>query len=66
MALGSNRGASRFQIFIQGFHNWILNPFHMMSVVGINVATVERNIFEDDRGSIPLRCLSLARKRGLI
>ena len=25
----------RFLIFLQGFHNWTLNPFHMMGVAGI-------------------------------
>jgi photosystem II P680 reaction center D2 protein len=25
----------RFLLFIQGFHNWTLNPFHMMGVAGI-------------------------------
>ena len=25
----------RFLLFLQGFHNWKLNPFHMMGVAGI-------------------------------
>ena len=25
----------RFLLFLQGFHNWTLNPFHMMGVGGI-------------------------------
>ena len=25
----------RFVLFLQGFHNWTLNPFHMMGVAGI-------------------------------
>jgi hypothetical protein len=25
----------RFLLFLQGFHNWTLNPFHMMGVAGI-------------------------------
>ena len=25
----------RFLLFVQGFHNWTLNPFHMMGVAGI-------------------------------
>ena len=25
----------RFLLFLQGFHNWSLNPFHMMGVAGI-------------------------------
>jgi len=27
----------RFLLFLQGFHNWTLNPFHMMGVAGILV-----------------------------
>ena len=26
----------RFLLFLQGFHNWTLNPFHMMGVAGIS------------------------------
>lgn len=46
----------RFLLFIQGFHNWTLNPFHMMGVAGIlggallcaiHGATVENALFED-------------------
>ncbi|RZC68913.1 hypothetical protein C5167_032126 [Papaver somniferum] len=46
----------RFILFFQGFHNWTLNPFHMMGVVGvlgaallcaIHGATVENTLFED-------------------
>ena len=25
----------RFILFFQGFHNWTLNPFHMMGVAGV-------------------------------
>ena len=25
----------RFRLFLIGFHNWTLNPFHMMGVAGI-------------------------------
>ncbi|MGR6730314.1 hypothetical protein, partial [Aeromonas veronii] len=25
----------RFILFFQGFHNWTLNPFHMMGVGGV-------------------------------
>jgi len=28
-------GIFRFLLFLQGFHNWTLNPFHMMGVAGI-------------------------------
>ena len=27
-------GIFRFILFFQGFHNWTLNPFHMMGVAG--------------------------------
>ncbi|KAI5057158.1 hypothetical protein GOP47_0027173 [Adiantum capillus-veneris] len=46
----------RFILFFQGFHNWTLNPFHMMGVAGVLVsallcaihgATVENTLFED-------------------
>ena len=46
----------RFLLFLQGFHNWTLNPFHMMGVAGIldgallcaiHGATVEKTLFED-------------------
>jgi photosystem II P680 reaction center D2 protein len=46
----------RFLLFFQGFHNWTLNPFHMMGVAGvlggallcaIHGATVENTLFED-------------------
>ncbi|KAM3248439.1 hypothetical protein P3L10_010208 [Capsicum annuum] len=46
----------RFILFFQGFHNWTLNPFHMMGVAGvlgaallcaIYGATVENTLFED-------------------
>jgi len=46
----------RFLLFIQGFHNFTLNPFHMMGVAGIlggallcaiHGATVQNTLFED-------------------
>eukprot|EP01033_Poteriospumella_lacustris_P023623 gene23623-gene14620 len=46
----------RFLLFLQGFHNWTLNPFHMMGVAGvlgaallcaIHGATVENTLYED-------------------
>ena len=46
----------RFILFFQGFHNWTLNPFHMMGVAGvlgaallcaIHGATVENTLFEE-------------------
>jgi len=45
----------RFILFFKGFHNWTLNPFHMMGVAGvlgatllcaIHGATVENTLFE--------------------
>ena len=50
----------RFLLFIQGFHNWTLNPFHMAGVAGIlggallsaiHGATVENTLYEDGDGS---------------
>jgi photosystem II P680 reaction center D2 protein len=47
----------RFLLFLQGFHNWTLNPFHMMGVAGIlggallcaiHGATVENTLYEDN------------------
>jgi photosystem II P680 reaction center D2 protein len=49
----------RFILFVQGFHNFTLNPFHMMGVAGvlggallcaIHGATVENTLYEDTRG----------------
>jgi len=46
----------RFLLFIQGFHNWTLNPFHMAGVAGflgsallsaIHGATVVNTIYQD-------------------
>jgi photosystem II P680 reaction center D2 protein len=46
----------RFLLFLQGFHNWTFNPFHMMGVAGIlggallcaiHGATVENTLYED-------------------
>ena len=46
----------RFLLFLQGFHNWTLNPFHMMGVSGIlggallsaiHGATVINTIYQD-------------------
>jgi hypothetical protein len=50
----------RFLLFLQGFHNWTLNPFHMMGVAGIlggallcaiHGATVENTLYEDSEQS---------------
>ncbi|KAI3875588.1 hypothetical protein MKW92_034416 [Papaver armeniacum] len=53
----------RFILFFQGFHNWTLNPFHMMGVAGvlgaallcaIHGATVENTLFEDPKRLIQM------------
>ena len=50
----------RFLLFLQGFHNWTLNPFHMMGVAGIlggallsaiHGVTVENTLYEDGEQS---------------
>ena len=52
---------------LQGFHNWTLNPFHMMGVAGvlgaallcaIHGATVENTLFEDGDGSNTFRAFN--------
>ncbi|KAL4202132.1 hypothetical protein AMTRI_Chr02g219550 [Amborella trichopoda] len=57
----------RFILFFQGFHNWTLNPFHMMGVAGvlgiallcvIHVATVENTLFEDGDGAHTFRAFN--------
>ena len=49
----------RFLLFFQGFHNYTLNPFHMMGVAGvlgaallcaIHGATVQNTLFKDSEG----------------
>jgi photosystem II P680 reaction center D2 protein len=54
----------RFILFLQGFHNWTLNPFHMMGVAGIlggallcaiHGATVENTLFEDGENANTFR-----------
>jgi photosystem II P680 reaction center D2 protein len=58
----------RFILFFQGFHNWTLNPFHMMGVVGvlgatllcaIHGATVENTLYEDGDGANTFRAFNL-------
>jgi photosystem II P680 reaction center D2 protein len=57
----------RFLLFFQGFHNWTLNPFHMMGVAGvlggallcaIHGATVENTLFEDGDASNTFRAFN--------
>ena len=60
-------GIFSFILFFQGFHNWTLNPFHMMGVAGvlgaallcaIHGATVENTLFEDGDGSNTFRAFN--------
>ncbi|KAK8455571.1 hypothetical protein SEVIR_4G142403v4 [Setaria viridis] len=57
----------RFILFFQGFHNWTLNPFHMMGVArvlgvallcAIHGATVENTLFEDGDGANTFRAFN--------
>jgi len=57
----------RFLLFLQGFHNWTLNPFHMMGVAGvlgaallsaIHGATVVNTIFQDGSSFSTFRAFS--------
>jgi photosystem II P680 reaction center D2 protein len=57
----------RFILFFQGFHNWTLNPFHMMGVAGvlgsaplcaIHGATMENTLFEDGDGANTFRAFN--------
>jgi photosystem II P680 reaction center D2 protein len=57
----------RFILFFQGFHNWTLNPFHIMGVAGvlgaallcaIHGATVENTLFEDGDGANTFRAFN--------
>lgn len=57
----------RFLLFIQGFHNYTLNPFHMMGVAGIlggallsaiHGATVVNTIYQDGNAYTTFRAFS--------
>ena len=57
----------RFLLFLQGFHNWTLNPFHMMGVAGIlggallsaiHGATVVNAIYSDGDSFSTFRAFS--------
>jgi len=57
----------RFLLFLQGFHNWTLNPFHMMGVAGIlggallsaiHGATVINTLYQDGGGHTTFRAFS--------
>jgi photosystem II P680 reaction center D2 protein len=62
-----NKEFSHNGCFFQGFHNWTLNPFHMMGVAGvlgaallcaIHGATVENTLFEDGDGANTFRAFN--------
>jgi len=57
----------RFLLFLQGFHNWTLNPLHMMGVAGllggallsaIHGATVVNTIYQDGGAYTTFRAFS--------
>ncbi|CAG7901061.1 unnamed protein product [Brassica rapa] len=57
----------RLILFFQGFHNWTLNPFHMMGVAAvlgaallcdIHGATIENTLFEDGDGANTFRAFN--------
>jgi photosystem II P680 reaction center D2 protein len=57
----------RFLLFLQGFHNWTLNPFHMMGVAGIlggallsaiHGGTVVNTIYQDGGAYSTFRAFS--------
>ena len=57
----------RFLLFLQGFHNWTLNPFHMMGVAGIlggallsaiHGATVINTLYQDGGAYTTFRAFS--------
>ena len=57
----------RFILFLQGFHNWTLNPFHMMGVAGIlggallsaiHGATVVNALYLDGAAATTFRAFS--------
>jgi photosystem II P680 reaction center D2 protein len=57
----------RFLLFLQGFHNWTNNPFHMMGVAGIlggallsaiHGATVVNTIYQDGKSFSTFRAFS--------
>ena len=63
----------RFLLFLQGFHNWTLNPFHMMGVAGIlggallsaiHGVTVENTLYEDGEQANTFRAFRFYARRG--
>ena len=62
----------RFLLFLQGFHNWTLNPFHMMGVAGIlggallsaiHGVTVENTLYQDGEQANTLATLIRLKKK---
>ena len=62
----------RFLLFLQGFHNWTLNPFHMMGVAGIlggallsaiHGVTVENTLYEDGEQANTFKAFDSALKK---
>merc|ERR1712146_164000 len=62
----------RFLLFLQGFHNWTNNPFHMMGVAGIlggallsaiHGATVVNTIYQDGGAYSTFRAFSPTHKK---
>ena len=60
-------GIFRFLLFLQGFHNWTVHPFHMMGVAGIlggallsaiHGATVVNTIYQDGLAYTTFRAFS--------
>jgi len=65
------RVAAIFRFLLQGFHNWTLNPFHMMGLrvcwcAFIHGATVENTLFEDGDASNTFRAFNPASGRNLL
>ena len=62
----------RFLLFLQGFHNWTLNPFHMMGVAGIlggallsaiHGVTVENTLYQDGEQANTFKALLIRLKK---
>ena len=62
----------RFLLFLQGFHNWTLNPFHMMGVAGIlggallsaiHGVTVENTLYQDGEQANTFKAFDSLKKK---
>jgi photosystem II P680 reaction center D2 protein len=67
--------SSDFPLYLifQGFHNWTLNPFHIVAGVlgaallcAIHGATVENTLFEDGDGANTFRAFNPTKRKKLI